>query len=819
MTRFVILSLVMVAVAGPMPVHASDVIPSVSTRYATDAVAETPDFQRHIIPLLGRLGCNGRACHGSFQGQGGFHLSLFGYDFEADREALTGGERPRVRLSEPAQSLILRKPSGAIRHGGETLFARDGWEHRLIERWIRAGARGLPDPAPQLRSLEVMPSEILFSRPQETASLRIVAHWSDGSREDVTPLTRFQTNDDSIATVEASGQITAVGKGDTHIIAFYDNGIVAVPVVLPVSDRGGDRFPKVEAPTEIDRHVLAKLKQVGLVPSERCTDAEFLRRVSLDLTGTPPTPAEIETFLADTSPEKRSRKIDELLDRPTYAAWMTTRLCDITGNTEQNFQVGGEQYVRRDKSSLWYDWLYRRIDENVGYDEIVRGMILAVGRRPGQSDQEYFAEMSSYFRDEEPADFAARETMPFFWCRGRFSSPQTLRFSHAFLGVRLECAECHKHPYDHWTRADYQDFQAFFEGVRFRYSSTRGDVKALKEKLGLTADQDSAGYKRLFAKLAHEGTVVPWGEVTAPDWSKGRRPPRPKSGEPTGRVITPRLLGGDQVIAEQYSDPREPVMEWLTQEDNPYFARAIVNRVWSWHFGIGIVDPPDDMNLANPPSNGPLLEDLATAFVAQGYDLKWLHRTIANSLTYQRSWRPNDTNTTDERNFSRSHVRRLPAEVAFDAIMFATANEKARDEMITNPKTVRARKIGFPETGSRTPGDYALKLLGQPSREGTCDCERSNEPTLLQTIYLRNDAETLNLLDRPDSWLRSLKEHPNDWITNHRDELIREAWLRCLGRPPRPDEMTLGREQVRDWDSLRDLVWALLNTKEFILNH
>ncbi|MGH7127705.1 MAG: DUF1553 domain-containing protein, partial [Planctomycetaceae bacterium] len=498
--------------------------------------------------------------------------------------------------------------------------------------------------------------------------------------------------------------------------------------------------------------------------------------------------------------------------------WWATRLCDLTGNSEQNLPVGGEQGVRREKSAQWHDWIYRRIEENAPYDEIVAGIVLAVSRRPGQTDDEYFTEMSSYFREDDPGDFAARETMPYFWTRGRFSPPQSLRFSYAFLGIRLECAKCHKHPFDQWTKEDHDGFQIFFENVRYKHQN-RKLVSAMKKDLGLTADQDSGEYKRLFARLAAEGTTVPWQEVRVPaEWGK-RRKANARKQAVAGRVITPKLLGGEQVIAEQYDDPREPLMQWLRQPDNPYFARAIVNRVWANYFGTGIINPPDDMNLANPPSNGPLLDHLAEEFVARGYDLKWLHREITGSRTYQSSWRPNDTNLRDERNFSRALVRRLPAEVAYDALIFATAADDSLRAMQTDPATVRSRAIGV----GTDDGNYALKLFGEPAREQLCDCERSNEPSLLQTLYLRNDPELLALLDRKDGWLRQVSRQEPAWLDAHRDELIQQAYLRTFSRPPTDDELTTCREHFHQAEdaiaALRDLLWALLNSKEFILNH
>jgi hypothetical protein len=440
------------------------------------------------------------------------------------------GARSRGSISSnPEESLILQKPTLAIDHEGGERYATTAGNTICCGNGSPGGSAGPRAEYPPLTDLVIEPAEIVFDKAGQSQQLRIVAAWSDGTREDVTPLCRFRSNDESIATVSESGVVTAAGPGDTHIVAFYDNGIAPVSVILPVSEHVGPKYPVTPTPTRIDELVVAKLRKVGVVPSDVCDDAEFLRRASLDITGTLPTAAEVVAFLEDASPQKRIAKIDELLERPTYAAWWATRFGDLTGNAEENLPVGGEQGVRREKSAQWYDWLYRRLEENTPFDEIAAGIILAKGRRPDQSDDDYFAEMSAYFRHEDPADFAARETMPYFWTRGRFSPPQTLRFSYAFLGVRLECAECHKHPYDQWTKEDYEGFQAFFDGVGFRQSGARGTVQEMKKRLGLTADQDSGGYKRLFAKLAAEGTVVPWGEVSAPDWErvrKGERPPQ-----------------------------------------------------------------------------------------------------------------------------------------------------------------------------------------------------------------------------------------------------------------------------------------------------
>ncbi|HEV3115970.1 MAG TPA: DUF1549 domain-containing protein, partial [Gemmataceae bacterium] len=333
---------------------------------------ETPSFRRHVVPLLGRLGCNGRACHGSFQGQGGFRLSLFGYDHQADHKALTDRGAARVNLEYPEDSLILEKPTLSLAHKGGKRYEKGGWEYHLLKRWIEAGARNDAGTTGRLDRLVVTPDHVVFQKPNEKARLRVSAHWSDGTAEDVTALARFSTGDEAVALVDPSGLVECKGPGDTHVVAFYDSGIGTVPVMLPSSDRLGDRYPEVPTPTRIDELVQSKLRQCGIVPSELCADQEFLRRVSLDLTGSLPRPEEVEAFLADQAPDKRARKIDELLARPTYAEWWTTRLCDLTGNNGQY----REGVFAADFTRQWYAWIYRRVLANTGYDEIVKGIVL-----------------------------------------------------------------------------------------------------------------------------------------------------------------------------------------------------------------------------------------------------------------------------------------------------------------------------------------------------------------------------------------------------------------------------------------------------------
>jgi len=816
--RYLLLPLILVLAASPFAC-AAEVIAPANERFAKPSDKETPSFQRHVLPLMGRLGCNGRACHGSFQGQGGFRLSLFGYDFKSDHDALLLGKSPRVEVKEPAESLLLQKPTTRVGHKGGKRLDVDSWQYNLMLRWIQAGAVGVKESDPSFVTLDIQPREIVFKKVGEKQQLKVIARWSDGLQEDVTPLCRFQSNNDTVAAVDAAGVVNCLGKGDTDIVAFYDNGVVTVPVLLPVSDLVGDRYPKVNIPTKVDELVVARLRHLGIVPSEVCSDAEFLRRLSLDLTGTPPASEEVAAFLADKSTDKRAKKIDELLDRPSYAAWWATKLCDFTGNSERNGPLGGEQSLNRDKARQWYFWTYRRVKENMPYDKIVEGIVMAVGRKSTQSYEEFCSEMSSYFRKDKPADFTERETMPYFWTRKSVGSAEekALSFAHAFLGVNLQCAQCHKHPYDQWTKTDFDQFTLFFNGIRYG-GGKREVVAEMKKTLGLAElDEDSGTYKRKFVTLLQEGKTLPFKELNIPATSsKGKKPATGKG--PSGRVLTPKLLGGEEVVNRDYSDARQPLMDWLRDEEHPYFAQSIVNRVWASYFHVGLINPSDDLNLANPPSNRALMDYLAQEFIKNKYDLKWLHRQIANSDTYQRSWRPNETNKQDERNFSRAVLRRLPAEVAYDALVLATASDTVRKTLDADPANTLAIGVVSSHTGARDPGSYAVTLFGKPPRVVNCDCERSLEPSVLQTVYLRNDDEVLKLIDRADGWLKQVvKAKESD-----PEKLARQAYLRVLSRLPDDKEREIAVKHLKNAKDttigLRDLLWALLNTKEFIVN-
>lgn len=881
-------------------VRADDLLPPIADRFAKAGTEESPSFQRHVLPLMGRLGCNGRACHGSFQGQGGFRLSLFGYDFKTDHEALlNGGDAPRVDLEDPDASLIIFKPTDEDEHEGGKRYDEGGWEHHVFKRWIQSGATNDGEEVGVLERLEVIPAEIIFEGEEDTVQLQVIAHWSDGTREDVTPISRFQTNDDAVVSISEDGLVTSAGPGDTHIVAFYDNGITPVPVMLPISPKTAKKYPKVATSTKVDEFIVTKLKKLGVVPSEICSDEEFLRRVSLDITATLPSAEEVEKFLASKSPNKRAEKVDELLKRPAYAAWWATKFGDWTGNNAQN---SGNNSFRNEESRQWHEWLEHRVANNLPYDELIEGIVLATSREEGQSFEEYCESMGQYFREDDPVSFAEHHSLPQYWSRRNIRQPEekALSFAYAFMGVRIQCAQCHKHPFDQWSQQDFEQFTAFFGGIA--YGTKREDreaTEAMNKDLGLDGLRGGE-LRRMYPKLLGEGKVVPFLELHVNGRPYQKRDGNNNRARRVGRVITPKVLGGDEVIEKEYGDPRVALMEWLRSEDNPYFAKAFVNRVWATYFHRGIIEPADDLNLANPPSNAPLLDWLTEEFIARDYDMLWLHRTIVLSDAYQRSWVPNETNLLEEKNFARAVPRRLEAEVIYDALQMATASDEKRAELVSD---MSKRSIG-PSSAYQGRGraGYALTAFGKPARVENCDCERSVEPSLLQVLYVRNDAEALSMIEQRGSWLDQIAREKNlrfapsapvqlddnvrrklaqandqikalsqrieklqkegkdeqvrqlqkqrqrlrDRIAQVRGgpmdkedasnvddgkslvdregpQLVRQAYLRTLSRNPDERELTRSLAYLRDSetvaDGLRDLVWALVNTKEFMVNH
>ncbi len=384
-----------------------------SERFTDAETTEVPDFQKHVVPLLGRLGCNGRACHGSFQGRGGFQLSLFGYDFKGDHEALLDEDSGRVDVDDIDESLVLAKPVDADMHEGGKRFAPDSWQHHVLRSWIASGAQ-YDRKAQALVRLEITPSEIQFKGEGEAAQLQAVAHWEDGTVEDVTQLCRFSSNDDGIAVIDENGHIDSGQPGDTHVVVYYDNAVVPVPVLRAIGTADPADYPQSDHP--IDQLVQQKLEKLGVVPSGLCTDAEFIRRVSLDITGILPSSDEVRQFLADGSADKRQRLIEQLLEAPGYAAWWATRFSDWTGNSEE--QLNNVLPFRGAATRMWHEWLQVRLEQNVPYDDLVEGIVTAQSRQPGEDYLQYCTSMTKACQPGGEELFAQREGMPLFWRDG-----------------------------------------------------------------------------------------------------------------------------------------------------------------------------------------------------------------------------------------------------------------------------------------------------------------------------------------------------------------------------------------------------------------
>ncbi|QEG02473.1 hypothetical protein Mal15_65940 [Stieleria maiorica] len=916
--------------------HSDDVVTlptaSIQSRFSDADVDEVPDFQKHVMPLLGRLGCNGRACHGSFQGRGDFQLSLFGYDFSGDHAALLAENTGRVDPDDVDESLILAKPTDADMHEGGKRFEKGQWQYRVLRNWIADGARFDKESFQSLDKLQIEPAEIRFGDNAETVSLTAIAHWADGTVEDVTALCRFSSNDDSIAAIDAEGNVQSGDAGDTHVVVYYDNAVVPVPVLRPISAApsqtardAAESIAQGEPTHAIDVLVRQKLDKLGVVASDICTDAEFIRRASLDITGVLPAGERVAAFLADDAPDKRQRLIDELLRSPAYGAWWATRLSDWTGNNAE--QLNNVLPVQNVGTKLWFHWLRKRLQDNMPYDQIIEGIVSANSLEEDESYLEYCREMTEICGGDYER-FADRESMPLYWSRRNFQKPEdrAIGFAYTFLGVRIECAQCHKHPFDQWSKQDFDDFSKLFGVVRSgNANQVSPESKKAREELmeKLTGGEKLNGgeLRRKIQQAARSGEVVPFGELYITtrglsDAQKKQRANAKKKGRklPPVRVPTGKILGIDQAL-ELDDDPRPALMQWLRDESNPYFAKAIVNRVWGNYFGSGIVDPTDDMNLANPPSNAALLDHLAGEFIAHDFDLKWLHREIVSSDTYQRSSATNSTNAGDRKNFSHHIPRRLPAEVVYDMVVLATGSTEKASQLRGE---LDQMAIADGKARRRNGSDFALEVFGQSIRESNCDCDRSDAPSLLQSIYLRNDSEMYNRIAARDGWvaeackelgiaapragagtdpkaaaaeraaesmrrqmigrvrqfaklpearresmrkklaqqynsyakklrknyhvpsLDELIADPNGWpeltpplhsgdtdaaITSDRTlrEVVDEAYLRTLSRYPDDEEIQIAVDYINESENktngIEGLMWALVNTKEFIISH
>ncbi len=776
--------------------------------HSGQAAAPTPaiktpakiDFERHIMGLLGKMGCNAAACHGSFQGKGGFRLSLFGYDPDLDFASLTRDiQGRRVNPADPDKSLLLLKATGQIDHGGLRRFSKDSWQYDMLRAWITSGMERNAGSG-SVKNITITPPEVAVKKTGDRAQLSVKAVFVDGTEEDITTVCGFRSNDDVIANVSGLGAVEAKQAGETAIIVSYRGHILPVRVLVPMTTPPNFQYPKTVAVNNIDRLVQEKLKRLNMAPAELADDAEFLRRITIDAIGSLPSPDEIRAFLADKDSKKREKKIDELLKHPLHASLWATKFCDITGNNTARLE--NPQPTKAKLSQMWHDWLRKRLEANTPYDEIVKGVLTATTRE-GMDPEEY-VKLETTLREEMSKGFktsyAERKTLDLFWRRQQQPAVEIWgeQTAVAFLGVRLECAQCHKHPFDRWTQNDYWSYANLFTSVSVGISA---DSKKAFDEANAELRKNLVGKNANQVRLLREVFVGPGV--------------RGKGTPVAGKLPPPKALGGPEIVVEKGQDPRAALFEWMRSPENPFFARSFVNRVWGHYFGIGIVHPVDDFSLANPSSNDKLLDALAKDFIESKFDIKKLERTILLSRTYQQSATRNPTNRLDSRGYARSYVRPLMAEVVVDVLNDALGSTDTFGPDV--PPGARAIEIGA--TTVATPQlREAFRIFGRSPRTLACDCERATEPTVANKLYLMADPGLQARLVSGKTRIKTLL------ATKKTDsEVVEELFLASLSRFPSEAEKAKSLEHLQKTankqTACNDILWALINTTEFIFNH
>ena len=715
---------------------------------------ETPqpiNFPNEIVPLFTKHGCNGGGCHGKSEGQNGFKLSLLGFEPTEDFEYLVKESRGRRLFpAAPEHSLLLRKGAGDLPHGGGARFEHDSWDYKAIVRWMEQGMPyGSPDD-PILQKISVFPDSRIVD-PGGKQQLAVTAYYSDGSVRDITGIATYESNQKEMGEVDQNGLVTmSTGEtGDMAVMIRYQEQVsvfqATIPLGIPI-----ESFPI--AKNVIDEKVFAKLKTLGLPTSEICDDSTFLRRTSLDIAGRLPTLEETDKYLNSDNPNKRSEWIDSLLSTTDYAEFFANKWSSILRNKRK-----ADTYTRG--TQAFHEWIRQSFHINKPYNQFVSELVTARGEISHNP-------ATAWFRNVTDQKERLQDT------------------AQVLLGVRLQCAECHHHPYEKWSQQDYYGFSAFFSRIGKKKTDMPGE-EAVFHNVGL-------------ATAKH-----------------------PK----TGQNIKPTPLGGDELDILAEDDPRDDLASWITDEKNPFFAPMLVNRYWKHFFNRAIVEPEDDMRVTNPPTNPELLQALSNQFISTGYDIKDLIRTICNSTTYQLSAIPNEHNAGDRQNYSRYYPKRLPAEVLLDSI----------DRMTGSPTSFAGqlpgtRAVALPDD-SYNSSSYFLTVFGRPEMDSACECERAQGASLAQTLHLLNSKNIQDKLSGAGGnaqKLTSQKERVNE-------DKITELYKLAFSRNPKDDEMKTAigyikkkTEQIENdankkEDSIKmayeDLVWALLNTKEFLFNH
>lgn len=705
-------------------------------------VAATPErwnFENHIIPVLTRFGCNMSGCHGKAEGQNGFRLSVFGFDPEADYQAIVQeGFGRRVFPGAPENSLLLLKATGAVPHGGGVRLNAARPEYARLKNWIAAGMPfGSPDDA-QVERIQVQPSagQLVFDQQQP---LRVTAFWSDGRQEDVTALVTWQTNSESLAQVDENGVVTAgQTPGTVAVMASYIGHVDLfqglIPQPQPLTDSELQQLQtSAQSASAIDRLVATRLQQLNLPAAERCEDAVFHRRVFLDLIGTLPTSKESREFLSDPRPDRREQLVDRLLQRSEFNDYWSLKWSDLL---RVNRRTLGRKAAR-----AYHEWIRSCFARNLSLDQFATQLITASGPL-----------------SENPAGW--------FYKASTNSHEITNTISQVFLGVRLECARCHHHPWDRWGQDDYHGFQALVTQTAFK--PTPGD-----ESLTATTA----------ARTTH---------------------PR------TGREIFAHALDQPMPSEQPAGDRRQLLAAWLTNPANPWFAQNLANRTWAHFLGRGLVEPVDDLRLTNPPSNPELLNTLAAQLIDSGFNFRTFVRGIVLSETYQRSTTPAAAAATDNQNYARFPLKQLDAEVLLDAVSSVTGVPEQFSGMPAGSRAIQLwdSHVNHP----------FLTLFGRPVRETACECERVSEPSVGQVLHVQNSPEIDARLRHATGRLAALCEAHGDDLP-----LIHELYLTCFGRLPDPTEeaaalrhMSTARDRR---EAVEDLTWSMLNSLEFLFNH
>ncbi len=692
-------------------------------------------FHTEVLAALTKSGCNMGACHGSPSGKGGFRLSLRGYDPPLDLVTLRGEYfNRRSNVLNPDESLLLRKPLMEVAHGGGRRLHANDPSHVVLKQWIAEGMRTEPQGAPELLSIELFPKPRVLRDGADQQQLTVNGHFSDGTVRDITALTAFDTSDESIAAITPSGVVTREGRGEATILARYLDKMSTTQISF-LTDRPDFQWPNPPEETRIDQLVFGKLKQLQIQPSELCSDSDFLRRATLDLTGRLPTLEETQMFHADTNPARRAALVDRLLASDDHARFWSLKWSDLLRCNSKKLTKSGVHKFRR--------WLFDVVKNDMPLDQFARELLTATGST-----------------QQNPA--AA------YWKAARDEIDATETTAQLFMGVRIQCAKCHNHPFEKWTQDDYYGTAAAFNRVG-------------RKETGLPDDE------MIFVKAG--------GEVTQPR---------------TGKQMKVRLLLEGDVDVPNDQDRRVVFANWLTNNSNPFFAKSLANRIWGHVVGKGIVDPVDDFRDSNPPSNPELLNYLADELLKSGFSSRHLIRTIMNSRVYQLSSQRNKFNSDDETYFSHATTRMLTAEQLLDAICAVTGQP---EEFSGMPGGTKAIDLVDPPEGHKF-----LQVFGQPQRELPCECERSTDSNLSQALQLINGPTVHNKL-------RSETGNVHRWVAEGKSdaEIIDLLYQAALSRSALPQEQATAQAHIKASEdrvrAVEDVAWAVINSKEFLFQH